>query len=133
MIGAALDKYVAGPHQGFPLIQHRPDLALQNYRVVDRVGLMEQSMPRFSLIQSMTAANFFHHLARASLEDLVRRKVDYAENGASTWRFDPQRAALWRRILVTSIRRRRIVSDPKHRIDELRDRWRAEGIRCRTI
>ena len=40
-----------------------------------------RGVTRLSFIQSMTAANFFHHLARIdSLENLVRREVDYAEN-----------------------------------------------------
>jgi hypothetical protein len=56
---------------------------------------MEQSVARFSFVESMTAANFLHHLARVGfLEDLVRRKVDYPENSASAWRFDPQYTAL---------------------------------------
>ena len=72
-------------------------------RIIDRVSPMEHGMPRISFIHGVTAANFFHHLAYVtSLEDLVRREVNDAENRASAGRLYPQLTALRRSVLVTS-------------------------------
>src|SRR5262245_31686596 len=87
VVGTALDEHVAGLQQRLALVHHRPDLALEDDRVVDRVGGVHARMALVGLVVRRVGVDPAERRVEAALQfDRVRwlgREIDDPQDRAA--------------------------------------------------